>query len=49
MEELCYRFPLMVQKIMNNVDDQTLINFKEAGRKNADFFEEAVFNMLNHN
>ena len=43
MEELCYRFPLMAQKIMNNVNDQTLINFKEAGRKNADFFGKERF------
>ena len=43
MELLCQRFPLMAQKIMNHVDDQTLINFKEAGRNNAEFLEKERF------
>ena len=33
----------MVQKILNNVDDKTLINFKEAGRDNAAFLEKERF------
>ena len=43
MDELCQRFPLMVQKIMNHVDNETLINFKEAGRNNATFLEKERF------
>ena len=43
MDELCQRFPLIVQKIMNHVDNETLINFKEAGRNNATFLEKERF------
>ena len=43
MDELCQRFSLMVQKIMNHVDNETLINFKEAGRNNATFLEKERF------
>ena len=43
MDELCQRFPLMVQKILDNVDNETLINFKEAGRNNAAFMEDERF------
>ena len=43
MDELCQRFPLMVQKILNHVDNETLINFKEAGRDNATFLENERF------
>ena len=46
MELLCQRFPLMAQKIMNHVDDQTLINFKEAGRTNGDFLGQERFYWL---
>ena len=37
MEEVCQRFTLIAQKILNHVDNETLINFKEAGRNNAAF------------
>ena len=43
MEEVFQRFPLIAQKILNHVDDETLINFKEAGRNNADFLEKERF------
>ena len=43
MDELCQRFPLMVQKILNHVDNETLINFKEAGRNNSAFMENERF------
>ena len=43
MESLSQRFPLMAQKIMNHVDDKTLINFKETGRNNADFLGKERF------
>ena len=33
----------MVQKILNHVDNETLINFKEAGRDNATFLENERF------
>ena len=46
MEVLCQRFPLMALKILNHVDDQTLINFKEAGRTNADFLGQERFYWL---
>ena len=36
----------MAQKIMNHVDDQTLINFKEAGRTNGDFLGQERFYWL---
>ena len=40
MEEVCQRFPLIAQKILNNFDNETLINFKEAGRNNNDFLRK---------
>ena len=43
MDELCQRFPVLVQKIMTHVDNETLINFKEAGRNNATFLEKERF------
>ena len=43
MEEVNQRFPLIAQKILNYVDNETLINFKEAGRNNATFLEKERF------
>ena len=43
MEEICQRFPLIAQKILNHVDNETLINFKEAGRNNDAFLEKERF------
>ena len=44
MEEVCQRFPrLIAQKILNHVDNETLINFKEAGRTNAAFLGKERF------
>ena len=43
MDELCQRFSLIAQKVMNHVDNVTLINFKEAGRNNATFLEKERF------
>ena len=43
MEEICQRFPLIAQKILNHVDNDTLINFSDAGRNNAAFLEKERF------
>ena len=43
MEEICQRFPLIAQKILNHVDNETLINFNEAGRNNTAFMEKERF------
>ena len=43
MEELCQRFPSIAQKIMNDVDDKTLINFKEASKITHYFLEKERF------
>ena len=43
MEVLCQRFPLVAQKIMNHVNNETLINFKGAGRYDAEFLEKEKF------
>ena len=43
MEEVNQRFPLIAQKILSNVDNESLINFKEAGRNNAKFLEKERF------
>jgi ankyrin repeat protein len=43
MEEVCQRFALIAQKILNHVDNETLINFKEAGRTNAAFLGKERF------
>ena len=46
MEVLCQRFPLLGQKIINHFNDETLINFKEAGRNNAEFLGKERFYWL---
>ena len=43
MEEIFQRFPLIAQKILNHVDNETLINFKKVSRNNADFLEKERF------
>ena len=43
MEEVFQRFPLIAQKILNHVDNETLINFKKVSRNNADFLEKERF------
>ena len=43
MEEVNQRFPLIAQKILNHVDNETLINFKEADRTNTAFLEKERF------
>ena len=43
MEELCQRFPSVAQKIMNDIDNETLINFKEASRNTDDFLDKERF------
>ena len=43
MEEVNQRFPLIAQKILSNVDNESLINFKEAGQNNAKFLEKERF------
>ena len=43
MEELCQRFPSIAQKIMKDVDNKTLINFKEANKITYDFLEKERF------
>ena len=40
---MCKRYLLVAQKILNNVDNEALINFKEDGRNNADFLERERF------
>ena len=35
MEEMCQRFPFVAQKVLNDVDNKTLDNFREAGRNIA--------------
>ena len=40
MEELCQRFPLITKNIMNHVNNETLVNFKEAGRNNDEFLRK---------
>ena len=46
MEVFYQRFPLVAQKVMDHVDDETLINFKEAGRNNAEFLGKERFYWL---
>ena len=43
MEILCQRFPLMAQKIISYVDNNTLISFKEAGRNSVEFLRKERF------
>ena len=43
MEEVSQRFPLIVQKILNHVDNLSLINFKRADRNNNEFLVKERF------
>ena len=43
MEQLCQRFPLIGQKIINHVDNETLINFKDGSRNTNDFLKKERF------
>ena len=43
MEEICQRFPFVAQKVLNHLDNDTLNNFKEAGRNNAGFLGKERF------
>ena len=43
MEQLCQRFPLIGQKIINQVDNETLTNFKDGGRYTNDFLKKERF------
>ena len=49
MEELCQRFPSVAQKIMNDVENKALINFKESSKityKKKNTNESANFTAL---
>ena len=46
MEEMCQRFPLVAQKILNHIDNGALVNFKAAGRNNAEFLRKERFYWL---
>ena len=43
MENLCLKFPLLAKKILNHLDDETLINFKDASRINVEFLDNERF------
>ena len=43
LEDICLRFPLVGKQICNNLDDESLINFKEAGINNYRFLEQERF------
>jgi hypothetical protein len=43
LEDICRRFPLVGKQICNNLDDESLINFKEAGINNYKFLEQERF------
>ena len=43
MEELCQRFPSIAQKIMNDVENKTLINFKESSKITYNYLEKERF------
>ena len=43
MEELCQRFPSVAQKIMNDVENKALINFKESSKITYNFLEKERF------
>ena len=43
MEKLCQRFPLISQKIINQVDNETLTNFKDGGRYTNYFLKNERF------
>ena len=43
MENICERFPVITQMILNNVDDRSLINFKETSRDNDEMLKSERF------
>ena len=51
MENVCLRFPMLGKNILNLVEDETLVNFKEASRINNFFLENERFywiRIINH-
>ena len=50
-ENFCLKFPLLGKKILNLVEDETLVNFKEASRTNNFYLENERFywiRIINH-
>ena len=43
MEKICQRFPHLGKLVLNNLDNQSLINFKEAIRDVSEFLENERF------
>ena len=43
LEDICRRFPLVGKKICNNLDDESLVNFREADRNIHWFLEQERF------
>ena len=43
MENIFQRFPVITQMILNNVDDRSLINFKETSRDNDEILNSERF------
>ena len=43
LEDIFQRFPLVCKQICNELDDESLINLKEASRNNDEFLEEERF------
>ena len=43
MENICEWFPVITQMILNNVDDRSLINFKETSRDNDEMLKSERF------
>ena len=46
MENLRNRFPILIQLILENVDDQSLVTFKETSREMFDFINDERFYWL---
>ena len=43
MEIICLRFPLIANQVLKNVDNQTLINYRECGWKSSNFINGEKF------
>ena len=46
MENICEWFPVITQMILNNVDDRSLINFKETSRDNDEMLKSERFYLI---
>ena len=43
MDFIVRRFPILAENIINNLDDKSLVKFKDANRENHEFMDQERF------